>query len=206
MRPKVKICGITRLEDAIDAAREGADFLGFIFVRSSPRYIAPSAAREIILGVRALDIPHPRFVGVFVDAPSVEIASIVAETGIDLVQLHGEESVEHCISVPLPAIKAFRVKEMLPATDDYAATEWIMFDAHADNAHGGTGKRFDWSLLRDRPKRKFFLAGGLDPDNVGEAIRDVNPDGIDVSSGIEDSPGVKNRSKLKLLFDRINHQ
>ena len=184
---KVKICGITRLEDAQACAGLGADFLGFVFVRSSPRYIEPEQAAEIMRQVQG-----PKFVGVFMD----EVRHV---PGLDYVQLHGAESDDDVRAAALPAIKALRVGDVLPDTTAHPSAEWLLFDTGA-----GTGRRFDWSLLAMYPRTKpFFLAGGLGPDNVGAAISLVRPDGVDLSSGVESAPGIKDHAKLRTLFERV---
>lgn len=192
---KVKICGITRLEDAQACVELGADFLGFVFVRSSPRYIEPERAADIMRAIRAAPPATrrlPKFVGVFAD----ELEPV---PGLDYVQLHGTESDDDVRSAGLPAIKALRVGDVLPDTTAHPSAEWLLFDTGA-----GTGRRFDWSLLAMYPRTKpFFLAGGLGPENAGAAISLVRPDGIDLSSGVESAPGVKDHAKLRTLFERV---
>ena len=197
---KVKICGITRLEDAQVCAELGADFLGFVFVPSSPRYIEPEKAAEIMAAVedrrsrlsRQAGLPALHFVGVFVD-------ELIPVPGLHYVQLHGAESDDDVCAAGLPAIKALRVGDVLPDTTAHPSAEWLLFDTGA-----GTGRRFDWSLLAMYPRTKpFFLAGGLGPDNVGAAISLVRPDGVDLSSGVESAPGIKDHAKLRTLFERV---
>ena len=179
---KVKICGIRRAEDAELAIELGADYLGFIFVKESPRYVERAPATKGVLRV-----------GVFRNAPIDEVRRIAEIAQLDLVQLHGDET----YTLDIPTIKAFNVKDALPRTDTGA--DYILFDTG-----GGTGRTFDWSLLAGYPRTKpFFLAGGITPDNVAEAIERTNPYAIDVASGVESSPGVKDHHKLKTLFERI---
>jgi len=213
---KVKICGITRLEDAQLCADLGVDFLGFIFVKTSPRYVMPEKAAEIVLecGSASYRFPKPRsgsaavesgswhyrtpnVVGVFRDQDLREIRRIAELVGLDTIQLHGSESDDDIRAIGMPVIKALRVEHALPDTNTSA--EWLMFDSG-----GGTGRTFDWSLLANYPRTKpFFLAGGLNPDNVAEAIRTVNPDAIDLSSGVESAPGVKDHHKVRQLMERV---
>lgn len=199
----IKICGLTRMEDALLSADKGADFLGFIFVPSTPRFVEPEQAAEITRVVR--DRPgRPKFVGVFRDA-SVEYVRQIAEmVGLDFVQLHGSETDEDIRAIGIPAIKAFRVGETLPDTTGHPSAEWFLFDTYEERRSGGTGRRFDWSLLTAYARTKpFLLAGGMTPDNIGAAISLVRPNGIDIASGVESEPGVKDPGKIEALFDRV---
>ena len=198
---QVKICGITRYEDAHLAAALGASFLGFIFVRESPRFIVPELA-SLIVG--ALGEPRPRVVGVFRDAAPDAVREVAARVPLDLVQLHGDESDEHIEAAGVPAIKALRVGDTLPDTKAHPHAEWLLFDTHDARQGGGTGRRFNWTLLARYERRQpFFLAGGITPDNVAAAISRVRPQGIDVSSGVESAPGIKDAVKLQQLFERV---
>ncbi|HYI07835.1 MAG TPA: phosphoribosylanthranilate isomerase [Thermoanaerobaculia bacterium] len=195
MTPQIKICGITRYEDAAFCADLGADYLGFIFVPSSPRYIEPEQAAAIMERVQG-----PKFVGVFRDAPASDIVNV---KGLHYAQLHGTETDDDVRAAGLPAIKALRVGEVLPDTTAHPSAAWLMFDTYGVTG-GGTGRIFDWSLLALYPRTKpFFLAGGLTPDNVGAAISTVRPDAVDVSSGVESAPGVKDHAKIKTFFERV---
>ena len=186
---KIKICGITRPEDARAAIDLGADFIGFVFVPESPRYVTPEQAR------RSRPEAGAARVGVFRNESVETMNRIADEVGLDYIQLHGDEPDD--IVVNRPVIKALRVTDTLPTT--HANAEWLLFDSG-----GGTGRRFDWSLLAGYPRTKpFLLAGGITPDNVAAAISFVRPDAIDVSSGVESQPGVKDHAKLKALFERV---
>jgi phosphoribosylanthranilate isomerase len=198
---KVKICGITRAADAELAIELGADYLGFIFVKESPRYVTPQDARDVMPvgrgfsppspGVGGLK-PRPTFVGVFRGATVDEIRTVADTAQLDMIQIHGEPH-----AVDLPWIQAFNVKDSLPDTDTHA--DYVLFDTG-----GGTGRTFDWSLLANYPRTKpFFLAGGITPDNVAEAIARTQPFAIDVASGVESRPGIKDAVKLKRLFEAI---
>ncbi len=201
--PKIKICGITREQDALYAAGLGADFLGFIFVKGSRRYVQPDAAAAIADRVRTRTDP-PKFVGVFVDEPAETIRAIAERVGLDLVQLHGTETENDVCDVGLPVIKAYRIGSALPDTTSCPTAEWLLFDTWDERRIGGTGHTFDWSLLAMYPRSKpFFLAGGLNPDNIAAAISLVRPDAIDVASGVESEPGIKDHDKLARLFERI---
>lgn len=200
---KIKICGLTRVEDALLSAQLGADFLGFIFVPDSPRFIEPEAAAEIIRAVAASEA-SPKAVGVFRDASNEYIREVAAVAGLDLVQLHGTETEEDISTLDLPAVKSFRVGDTLPDTTSVPSAEWLLFDTYDERRSGGTGRCFDWSLLAMYPRSKpFFLAGGLTPDNVGAAVSLARPDAIDLASGVEAEPGIKDHDKLRSLFERV---
>lgn len=194
MTVRIKICGVTRLEDALEAVRLGADALGFNFWPGSKRFIAPATAREI---VRRLP-PLVTTVGVFVDPTHDEATAAAAVSGVQVLQLHGDEPPELCRSFQLPVVKALRVAgpEALAALDRYPGVAGLLLDA-ASAGYGGSGQTFDWSIARAAAARAtLLLAGGLGPDNVAEAVRAVRPYGVDVASGVESSPGVKDHEKL----------
>lgn len=200
---QIKICGLTREEDALFAAEKGADYIGFIFVPSTPRYIEPERAADIAAKVKDRE-KRPKIVGVFRDSSVEYIREVGSLVGVDLVQLHGAETDEDIRAIGIPAIKAFRVGDALPDTTAVPSADWLLFDTFEERRSGGTGRRFDWSLLAVYPRTKpFFLAGGLGPDNIGAAISLVRPDGIDVSSGVEAAPGIKDHAKLERLFERV---
>jgi len=200
---KVKICGITNMDDAQSAFDLGADMLGFNFYPESPRYIHPDEAVRII---RKL----PTFVdsvGLFVNA-DLDAIKAVAETGyFNWIQLHGDETPDFCDRVQfanIRTIKAIRVRceaDVNKAEDFY--TYAVLLDAFCHDQYGGTGRQFDWQWVKDLPKR-IFLAGGITPDNVAEAIG-TGVYGIDICSGIESAPGQKDHDKMKRLFDVIRH-
>lgn len=203
-RTEVKICGITTLEDARFASGALADYLGFIFYGESPRYVDPAKAGAIINWIEG-----PKKVGVFVNQPLDDVNSIATQTGIDLVQLHGNESPEYCNLVDLPVIKAFHVSdgtssdELRERVEIYReCTEFFLFDTKTDSEWGGTGKTFNWNLIRDiSGEHPFFLAGGLHAGNVEQAIKEVNPSVVDLSSGLEEAPGLKDFKKIEEFFD-----
>jgi len=199
MGVRVKICGITRLGDALEAERLGASAVGFVFYRKSPRYIEPGSAGEIS---RKLG-PFIARVGVFVDEPPESILETVRDARLSAVQLHGSEDMEVVNSLPgVPVIRAVRVPPGLAAgsleTFD-AAT--VLLDAYSPDAYGGTGKTFDWRIAADfAGNRRIILAGGLNPDNIREAVDTVRPWGVDVSSGVEQAPGLKDHGKMAAFF------
>lgn len=200
---RIKICGLTREEDALFCAEKGTDFVGFIFVPSTPRFIEPERAATIAAKLRERE-KRPRIVGVFRDASAEYMHEIGALVGLDMVQMHGNETDDDIKSVGLSAIKTYRVGDTLPDTTAHPSAQWLLFDTFEERRSGGTGRRFDWSLLAMYPRTKpFFLAGGLGPDNIAAAISLVRPDGVDIGSAVETSPGVKDHDKLKHLFDRV---
>ncbi len=191
----VKICGITSVEDALTAAQAGADAIGLMFYEKSPRYISMQLAAEIS---RALP-PFVIKVGVFVDADEDMVSRAIAECGINIAQFHGDETPEFCSLFPVMSIKAFRVKDAasLNALPDYNTNAYLL-DAYVADQLGGTGARFNWDLAVEAQKfgRPIFLAGGLTADNVADAVRQVRPYAVDVSSGVESSPGRKDPEKV----------
>jgi phosphoribosylanthranilate isomerase len=203
---KIKICGITREEDALFCAEQGADFTGFIFVPSTPRYVEPEKAAAIAAKVRERQT-RPKLVGVFRDASNDYIREIHNLVGFDVVQLHGGETDDAIRELGIPAIKTLRVSDTLPDTHSAPNAAWLLFDTYDERRAGGTGRRFDWSLLATYERSKpFFLSGGIDPENVVAAISLVRPDAIDLSSGVESSPGVKDHEKIARLFERVRRE
>lgn len=203
-RTNVKICGITTLEDARFASGALADYLGFIFYEKSPRFIEPAKAGAIINWIEG-----PEKVGVFVNQPLDDVNEIAVRTGIDLVQLHGDESPGYCDMINFPVIKTFHITSETNA-DDLASemnayknsADYFLFDTKIDGLYGGTGQTFDWTLLQNLSMGKpFFLSGGLNAGNVKDAIIKVSPDVVDLSSGLEESPGLKDFNKIEEFFD-----
>ncbi|MEW6676046.1 MAG: phosphoribosylanthranilate isomerase [Nitrospirota bacterium] len=201
MQVRVKICGITNLDDAMAAANFGADALGFVFFKGSPRYISPDDAGAII---RRL----PSFittVGVFVNENTDRIEEIIKLTGIDVVQLHGDESPEMC-NISRRIIKAIRVKSLnsLDPLKNYKdRVSAFLLDTFTPDIFGGTGQIFNWDIATDAKQfGRIILAGGLTPDNITEAVRRVTPYGVDVSSGVEAEKGKKDRKKMKLFIEK----
>jgi Phosphoribosylanthranilate isomerase len=198
---KIKICGITNMEDALFAAELGADALGFIFAKTSPRHIRPGTARKIIQDLPPFVIP----VGVVADAEHDEILELIDETGICCVQLHGNESPKQLAKFPVPVYKSFHVdKEFnLETLQRYKGSAYLL-DTHVEDALGGTGKTFDWDVaVKAKVYGRIILAGGLNPENILEAIQKVQPYAVDVNSGVESIPGKKDRNKLERLFSAI---
>lgn len=191
---KIKICGITSIQDARYCVRTGADFLGFIFVQQSPRYISPEKARSIIKTLR----PGVSCVGVFVDQDAREIARIARQCGLRWIQLHGEKEPKDLpVLKNFRLIRALRVKKSLPRRR-LGGFDFYLFDTFQASAQGGTGRKFDWRLLKKVKdlKRSCFVSGGLSPVNVGELLKDFRPFAVDASSSLESSPGKKDHQKV----------
>jgi phosphoribosylanthranilate isomerase len=199
MSVRIKICGITSESDAMAAVEAGADALGFMFHPPSPRFVTRKEAGAI---VRALP-PFVTRVGVFVNPTEVEVRATITECGIDALQFHGEEPPEFCRQFGLKVIKAFRMRdaESLKGAEVFTTEAWLL-DAYVAGQQGGTGAVFNWKLAADAVQRHrwVILAGGLTPGNVAEAVRLVHPFALDVSSGVEQSPGKKDAAKLSAFI------
>ncbi len=196
---RVKICGITRAEDALVAVDAGADALGFMLYKSSPRCVTQAEAAAII---RRLP-PFIARVGVFVNPAESEVRAAVAGCGIDTLQFHGEESPEFCRQFGLRVIKAFRVSdaESLKPASNFSGEAWLL-DSFVAGQHGGTGAVFNWDLAAHAVKQggRVILAGGLTPENAADAVRRVRPYALDVSSGVESEPGKKDATKVRAFI------
>ena len=202
MPVKVKICGITSLSDGLAAAEAGADALGFMFWDWSPRRVSLEAAAGII---RTLP-PFIVKVGVFVNAPTDLVYRAIGECGLSLLQFHGDETPDYCLQFGLMSMKAFRIRdeESLRGLPAYRTDAWLL-DAFSEDKPGGTGERFNWDLAVQARElgRPIFLAGGLTPENVGEAVRKVRPYAVDVSSGVEAAPGKKDHGKVQAFIQAV---
>ena len=198
----VKICGITRVQDADLAVELGATALGFIFWPGSARFIAPNDARDIVQKLSA----EVTTVGVFVNEPLELVTQIMDVAGLDVAQLHGAESPEYCRRLRPAPIKALTMKNGdFLTVGEFDPDVLILLDAHDPARHGGTGRTIDWSAARKvAVARPTILSGGLNAGNVGAAIASVEPYGIDVSSGVESSPGVKDAARLRSFFEALN--
>lgn len=205
---RVKICGLTTLNDARFVAGEGAEYMGFIFYEDSDRYIEPAEAGAIINWVEG-----PECVGVFVNHPLDEVNRIARQTGVDYIQLHGNESPEYCNLIEKPVIKTFHIDdETDPETlrkelESYRShIEYVLFDTKVSNAWGGSGKQFDWSLVRELTDEwDCFLSGGINESNVRDACDLVDPFAVDLASGVEMKPGVKDYEAVENFFRAIRH-
>ncbi|HIK75294.1 MAG TPA: phosphoribosylanthranilate isomerase [Alcanivorax sp.] len=184
--PRVKICGITRPDDGRHAARAGADAIGLVFYPPSPRYVSPRQAADIVAALP----PFVTTVGLFVDAPPEQIAALLEQVPLDMLQFHGDELPEYCAAFQRPWIKALRMRDRVDPqaeADRYGAAgaRGLLVDSYVPGVPGGTGERFDWDRLPADPSLPLVLAGGLDPANVAEAVRRVRPWAVDVSGGVE---------------------
>lgn len=201
---KIKICGLTRLEDARYCAGAGADYLGFIQLPESPRYLPPAEARALIDWLYG---PQP--VGVFVNETAEAVNRAADEAGFALVQLHGNEPPEVCAAVARPVIKAIRVvhdasaEQLRALMEPYAEhVAFFLLDTHHTSLWGGTGESFNWRLARDLAEAfPLFLAGGIGAHNVEEAVHTMQPYGVDLSSSVEEAPGIKDLDKLAAFFE-----
>jgi len=197
---RVKICGITNKEDALRAVRLGAWALGFIFYKKSPRHVAPEAAKKIIAALPKKVIS----VGVFVDASEQEIRSIIKSCGLKAIQLHGHETPDFCAQFKnVVTIKAIVIKTKLDMKKaSLYKTDFLLFDTYKKGFFGGTGKCFDWDVLKNNPKmlKKSILSGGLNPSNIRKAVSSIKAHAFDVSSGVEKRPGKKCQRLLKKFF------
>jgi phosphoribosylanthranilate isomerase len=196
----VKICGITRLEDARFAVACGARALGFVFWPESPRSIDPVRALAIVSALPPFVTP----VGVFVNQPSAYVNDVAALARLGAVQLHGDETAAYASVMTRPVIKAVAVAETDERIDGWPSETLLLLDVHDPVRRGGTGRTLDWTRASAiAARRRVVLAGGLTPDNVADAISRVLPFGIDVSSGVEVAPGVKDHRRLRALFDEV---
>lgn len=202
MRTRIKICGITRPEDGLAAARLGADAIGLVFYPKSPRCVSPGQARAVVDGLP----PFVTVVALFVDAGQAEIEAVLGAVRIDLLQFHGKESPEDCRRFGVPWIKALRMKPgMDPAGEAarYAGARALLLDAYQPGVPGGTGTSFDWCRVpRDLPL-PVILAGGLDAGNVARAVEQTRPYAVDVSGGVEQKKGIKDRGKIAAFVREV---
>lgn len=195
MRTRIKICGITRREDAILAAQGGADAIGLVFYGPSPRNVSPHQAAQI---VRVLP-PFVTIVGLFVNARPHEIEQVLATTRIDLLQFHGDETPEECSAFDKPFIKAIRMRDGIDLYHErsrYKEAAGLLLDTYRQGVPGGTGDAFDWSRIPTEIADSIILAGGLSPDNVERAVRTVRPYAVDVSGGVERDKGIKDEAMI----------
>jgi len=197
----IKICGITRVEDAQRAVECGANALGFIFWPKSPRFIDPFRARAIVASLP----PFVTTVGVFVNQPADYVNGVASLAGLGAVQLHGDEDAAFAASIRRPIVKALAFGNHGADIDVWPARYTLLLDAHDPDQRGGTGRTIDWAGAASiAASRRAILSGGLRPENVAGAMSAVKPFGIDVSSGVEDAPGIKNHERLQALFEVIH--
>ena len=202
MRVRVKICGITRVEDALSAVEQGADAIGLVFYNQSPRNVSIKQAAEIANHIPAF----VSVVGLFVNAEPSFINEVITNAKIDLLQFHGDETPEECASYSLPFIKAIRVKSdtnLVQYAKEYSAAKGLLLDAYTEGVAGGTGHVFDWNLIPKQLAKPIILAGGLKADNVAQAIQQVMPYAVDVSGGVEASKGIKDVAKIAAFMRQV---
>lgn len=198
---RVKICGITRPEDALCARDAGAWAIGLNFFSGSPRCVTPSQAAAI-----AAAVPQLTRVGVFVNEPRERVAAIAAAAGLDALQFHGDENPAYCGGWSLPVVKAIRVRDETSVAAARAFdVAFLLVDAWAPDQYGGSGRTFAWELLAPLDRDRLILAGGLDPGNVAAAVRAVRPFAVDVASGVESAPGIKDPEKVRRFVDHAIH-
>lgn len=203
MKTKVKICGITNLKNALEATETGADALGFVFFKDSPRYIEPKEARKIISKLPAFVLR----VGLFVNASKEEVLSAISDSKVNMLQFHGDEDENFCSQFNLPYIKAIAFTDSLNLLEYcrlYNSSAAILIDTFSKYKRGGTGKTFNWNLLPKKLPLPIIIAGGLDSSNVRNLIDTINPYGVDVSGGVEQKKGIKDYNKMKNFILGVN--
>ena len=204
MFTRIKICGITREEDAVVAAQLGADAVGLVFYASSPRCVSVEQARKMI----AVLPPFITVVGLFVNPDKAEVEQVLQSCAIDMLQFHGDETPAFCRQFARPYLKAVRMRttqDVMQAAQLYPDARGILVDAFVDGSFGGTGQVCDWSQLPVDLSLPLVLSGGLRADNVGQALRQVQPAAVDVSSGVEQSKGIKDAAKMAAFITEVKH-
>lgn len=202
MRTRIKICGITRPEDALAAAEAGADAIGLVFAEASPRCVSVGQARAVCAALP----PFITVVGLFVDAPATRVREVLGQVPLDLLQFHGRETPEDCRQYGRPYIKAIRMAPDLDLAAEirrYVDAAGVLLDTFSPQAAGGTGESFDWTRVPRCLSKPVVLAGGLTPENVAAAIRAVRPYAVDVSSGVEKSKGIKDAARIVAFIEAV---
>jgi phosphoribosylanthranilate isomerase len=202
MRTRVKICGITRVEDAVSAVNTGADAIGLVFYAPSPRAVSIAQAQAIVAAIP----PFVSVVGLFVSAPQTEIESVLSKVRLDILQYHGDETASDCEQINLPYYKAIRVKSdtnLLQYEAEFKSAKALLLDTFSEAAVGGTGQVFDWNLIPKNMTKPVILAGGLTADNVAAAIEQVRPYAVDVSGGVEATKGIKDAAKIAAFMQAV---
>jgi phosphoribosylanthranilate isomerase len=203
LRTRVKICGITRIEDALSAVHYGADAIGLVFYAPSPRNVSFEQAAEIVAALP----PFVSVVGLFVNAKPTEIEAVLKRVHLDCLQFHGDESAKDCAQINMPYYKAVRVKSdtnLLQYATEFRHANALLLDTYSDVAVGGTGQVFDWQLIPPNLDVPVILAGGLTVDNVASALRQVKPYAVDVSGGVESSKGIKDKIKIASFIREVD--
>lgn len=204
MRTRVKICGITRVEDALIAVAQGADAIGLVFYPPSPRYVTPAQAAEIVNALPAFIT----VVALFVDASRADVETVLSQVNIDLIQFHGQETADECRQYGKSYMKAIRVKSdtnLVQYMTEYSDAKALLLDTYAEGVPGGTGQVFDWTVIPKNLSKPIVLAGGLDAENVEQAIRQVKPYAVDVSGGVEFKKGIKDAAKIAAFMRGVSN-
>ncbi len=201
-RTRVKICGITRVEDALAAVNAGADAIGLVFYEPSPRFVTVEQAQHIVAAIP----PFVSVVALFVNALPAEIKTVLAQVRIDIVQFHGDETPSDCEQIKLPYYKAIRIKadtNLLQYEVEFESAKALLLDTYTEAAFGGTGQVFDWGLIPQNLAKPVILAGGLTAENVALGIKQVRPYAVDVSGGVEQSKGIKDVAKIAAFMHAV---
>lgn len=204
MTVRIKICGITRPQDGVEAARLGADAIGLVFYPKSPRNVSIAQAQAVIAALP----PFVSVVALFVNPERSWVEEVLGACSIDILQFHGEENAEFCRSFQRPYLKAVRVKpglDLSAAAAQYPDARGLLTDAFVEGAHGGTGTTFDWTLLPENLPLPLILSGGLDDNNIGQAVAAVRPAAVDVSSGVEAAKGIKDAARMAAFISGARH-
>ncbi|MES2636407.1 MAG: phosphoribosylanthranilate isomerase [Pseudomonadota bacterium] len=203
MRTRVKICGITNVQDALAAIAYGADAIGLVFYAPSPRFVSISQAQQIVAAIP----PFISVVGLFVNATVAEIETVLSQVRLDILQFHGDETPAECERIKLPYLKAIRVKNdtnLLQYQVEFCSAKALLLDTYSEAAFGGTGHVFDWKLIPQNMTMPIILAGGLNAENVADAIKQVRPYAVDVSGGVEISKGIKESAKIAAFMRAVD--
>ena len=204
LRTRVKICGITCVEDAMNSVNAGADAIGLVFYAPSPRAVTIAQAQQIVAALS----PFISVVGLFVNAKQTEIESVLSKVRLDILQFHGEESASDCQQINMPYYKAIRVKadtNLLQYEAEFKSAKALLLDTYSEAAVGGTGQVFDWGLIPKNLSKPVILAGGLTAENVASAIRQVRPYAVDVSGGVEQNKGIKDAAKIAAFMRGVSN-
>lgn len=199
---RIKICGITRIEDLLAVVHSGADAIGLVFYEQSPRHVNLHQAAQLV----AVLPPFVTLVGLFVNPSAAEVRDVLKVVPLDVLQFHGEEDPVFCAQFGRPYLKAIRVKagvNLVQYAADFAGAQGLLLDAFVEGTHGGTGASFDWALIPQNLDLPVILSGGLHAGNVGEAVEQVRPYAVDISSGVEVSKGIKDAAKIAAFINKV---
>lgn len=200
---RIKICGITRVEDVISAAHTGADAIGLVFYDKSPRHVTLQQAAQLAAAIP----PFVTLVGLFVNASADEVRRVLQVVPLDVLQFHGEEEPDYCAQFGRPYLKAIRVRagvDLIQYAALFSDAQGLLLDAFVEGTHGGTGSSFDWGLIPQHLPLPVILSGGLHAGNVAEAVRQIRPYAVDVSSGVEAGKGIKDAAKIAAFINEVN--